>query len=33
MSGTVVWSYFSACLIKTSKTVTQNTYLFGSVNV
>jgi lipopolysaccharide transport system permease protein len=31
MSGTVVWSYFSACLVKTSETFVQNSNLFGKV--
>src|SRR6266542_4322104 len=31
MSGTVVWSYFSACLTKTSETFVQNANLFGKV--
>ncbi len=31
MSGTVVWSYFSACLTKTSETFIQNAHLFGKV--
>lgn len=31
MSGTVVWSYFAACLTKTSETFVQNAYLFGKV--
>jgi len=31
MSGTVVWSYFSACLTKTSETFVQNAHLFGKV--
>jgi lipopolysaccharide transport system permease protein len=31
MSGTVVWSYFAACLAKTSETFVQNAHLFGKV--
>jgi lipopolysaccharide transport system permease protein len=31
MSGTVVWSYFAACLAKTSETFVQNANLFGKV--
>ena len=31
MSGTVIWSYFSACLIKTSDTFVMNANLFGKV--
>lgn len=31
MSGTVIWSYFSACLTKTSNTFTANAGLFGKV--
>jgi lipopolysaccharide transport system permease protein len=31
MSGTVIWSYFSACLTKTSRTFTGNAGLFGKV--
>ena len=31
MSGTVVWSYFAACLTKTSSTFTTNAGLFGKV--
>lgn len=31
MSGTVVWSYFSNCLIKTSDTFIHNAGLFGKV--
>lgn len=31
MSGTVVWSYFAACLTKTSETFVQNSSLFGKV--
>lgn len=31
MSGTVVWSYFSSCLTKTSETFVQNANLFGKV--
>ncbi len=31
MSGTVVWSYFAACLTKTSDTFVQNANLFGKV--
>jgi lipopolysaccharide transport system permease protein len=31
MSGTVVWSYFAACLTKTSETFVQNAQLFGKV--
>ncbi|MBV6396417.1 MAG: Teichoic acid translocation permease protein TagG [Anaerolineales bacterium] len=31
MSGTVVWSYFSECLNKTSNTFVQNANLFGKV--
>src|SRR4030042_5171609 len=31
MSGTVVWSYFAACLTKTSETFVQNATLFGKV--
>ena len=31
MSGTVVWSYFAACLVKTSETFAQNAGLFGKV--
>jgi len=31
MSGTVLWSYFSSCLTKTSETFVQNTHLFGKV--
>lgn len=31
MSGTVVWSYFSNCLTKTSETFVQNANLFGKV--
>jgi lipopolysaccharide transport system permease protein len=31
MSGTVVWSYFAACLTKTSETFVQNASLFGKV--
>jgi lipopolysaccharide transport system permease protein len=31
MSGTVVWSYFSSCLTKTSETFTSNANLFGKV--
>lgn len=31
LSGTVVWSYFAACLTKTSETFVQNAHLFGKV--
>ena len=31
MSGTVVWSYFAACITKTSETFVQNAHLFGKV--
>jgi lipopolysaccharide transport system permease protein len=31
MSGTVVWSYFAACLTKTSETFISNASLFGKV--
>lgn len=31
MSGTVVWSYFAACLTRTSNTFTANAGLFGKV--
>jgi lipopolysaccharide transport system permease protein len=31
MSGTVIWSYFAACLTKTSETFVQNAHLFGKV--
>src|SRR5512139_82425 len=31
MSGTVVWGYFSACLLKTSETFVSNAHLFGKV--
>lgn len=31
MAGTVVWSYFSACLTKTSNTFTGNAAIFGKV--
>lgn len=31
MSGTVIWTYFSECLIKTSNTFVQNSNLFGKV--
>lgn len=31
LSGTVLWSYFSACLVKTSEVFTQNANLFGKV--
>jgi len=31
MSGTVLWSYFSSCLISTSTTFTANAHLFGKV--
>lgn len=31
MSGTVVWTYFAACLTKTSETFVQNAHLFGKV--
>jgi len=31
MSGTVVWSYFAACMTKTSETFVQNANLFGKV--
>ena len=31
MSGTVVWSYFAACLTKTSETFVSNANLFGKV--
>jgi lipopolysaccharide transport system permease protein len=31
MSGTVVWSYFAACLTKTSETFISNANLFGKV--
>lgn len=31
MSGTVVWSYFSACITKTADTFITNTQLFGKV--
>src|SRR5512140_3432992 len=31
MSGTVVWSYFAACLTKTSETFVNNANLFGKV--
>jgi lipopolysaccharide transport system permease protein len=31
LSGTVVWSYFAACLTKTSETFIQNANLFGKV--
>ena len=31
LSGTVVWSYFAACLTKTSETFVQNANLFGKV--
>lgn len=31
MAGTVIWSYFAACLTKTSSTFTSNAGLFGKV--
>ncbi|GAB4539721.1 MAG: ABC transporter permease [Anaerolineales bacterium] len=31
MSGTVIWSYFAACLTKTSEVFVQNANLFGKV--
>jgi lipopolysaccharide transport system permease protein len=31
MSGTVLWTYFAACLTKTSETFTSNANLFGKV--
>jgi len=31
MSGTVIWSYFSTCITKTSDTFITNTQLFGKV--
>lgn len=31
LSGTVIWSYFAACLTKTSETFTANAGLFGKV--
>jgi lipopolysaccharide transport system permease protein len=31
MAGTVVWSYFSSCLMKTSNTFTANAGIFGKV--
>jgi lipopolysaccharide transport system permease protein len=31
MSGTVIWTYFAACLTKTSETFVQNANLFGKV--
>ena len=31
MSGTVIWSYFAACLTKTSNTFTANAGIFGKV--
>lgn len=31
LSGTVVWSYFSECLVKTSETFISNANLFGKV--
>jgi lipopolysaccharide transport system permease protein len=31
MSGTVIWTYFSDCLTKTSNTFVNNTQLFGKV--
>lgn len=31
MSGTIIWSYFADCLIKTSNTFIQNSHLFGKV--
>ncbi len=31
MSGTVVWGYFAACLVKTSETFVANANLFGKV--
>lgn len=31
MAGTVLWSYFSACLTKTSTTLVANAHLFGKV--
>jgi lipopolysaccharide transport system permease protein len=31
MSGTVIWSYFAACLTKTSNTFTGNAGIFGKV--
>ena len=31
MAGTVIWSYFAACLTKTSATFTANAGLFGKV--
>ena len=31
MSGTVIWTYFSDCLTKTSNTFVQNAHLFGKV--
>lgn len=31
MSGTVVWTYFSECLVKTSNTFIENSKLFGKV--
>jgi lipopolysaccharide transport system permease protein len=31
MAGTVIWSYFSACLTKTSNTFTSNAAIFGKV--
>jgi lipopolysaccharide transport system permease protein len=31
LSGTVIWSYFAACLTKTSDTFTANAGLFGKV--
>jgi lipopolysaccharide transport system permease protein len=31
MSGTVIWSYFAACLTKTSNTFIANAGIFGKV--
>jgi lipopolysaccharide transport system permease protein len=31
LSGTVIWSYFAACLTKTSDTFINNAYIFGKV--
>ena len=31
MSGTIVWSYFSSCMVKTSNTFTGNANIFGKV--
>jgi len=31
MAGTVIWSYFAACLTKTSATFTADAGLFGKV--